>query len=110
MSHADSHGEGSRREFLYVATGAAVIDGKTSFNMIALASDGGLQQAFSHGGEYWNYAKWFFVLLFISFAIKVPAVPFIASELPPLRWAPAAMRAKKRTSAGLASRTETVKV
>jgi len=59
-----------------VATGAAAVDGKTSFNMIALASDTGLQQAFSHGGQYWNYAKWFFVLLFISFAIKVPAVPF----------------------------------
>jgi len=49
---------------------------KASFNMIALASDHGFQQAFSFGGEFWTYAKWFFVLLFISFAIKVPAVPF----------------------------------
>ncbi len=59
-----------------VATGAAAAGGKTSFNMIALASDGGVQQAFAHGGQYWTYAKWFFILLFISFAIKVPAVPF----------------------------------
>jgi len=58
-----------------VATGVAA-GGKPSFNMIALAADGGVQQAFSYGGQYWSYAKWFFILLFISFAIKVPAVPF----------------------------------
>lgn len=51
-------------------------DGKASFNMIALVQDRGVQEAFSFGGQYWTYAKWFFVLLFISFAIKVPAVPF----------------------------------
>ncbi len=59
-----------------VATGAAAAGGKPSFNMIALAADEGVQQAFNHGGQFWTYAKWFFILLFISFAIKVPAVPF----------------------------------
>jgi len=58
-----------------VATpGGALAHGR--FNMIAMASDDGFQQAFSHGGNYWSYAKWFFILLFVSFAIKLPAVPF----------------------------------
>jgi len=46
------------------------------FNLIALAEDTGIQAAFSAGGQYWVYAQLFFVLLFISFAVKVPAVPF----------------------------------
>ncbi|MBL1217713.1 MAG: NADH-quinone oxidoreductase subunit M [Planctomycetes bacterium] len=54
----------------------AVANGKASFNMIALAEDGGFQRAFGQGGVYWTHAKWFFMLLFVSFAIKVPAVPF----------------------------------
>jgi NADH-quinone oxidoreductase subunit M len=28
------------------------------------------------GGEYWGYAKAFFILLFVAFAIKVPVAPF----------------------------------
>ncbi len=46
------------------------------FNMIAMAADEGFQAAFGHEGSHWHLAKWFFVLLGISFAIKLPAVPF----------------------------------
>ena len=50
---------------------------KSRFNMIAMAADKtGFQAAFSYGGPYWDYARAFFLLLFISFAIKLPAVPF----------------------------------
>ncbi|MFG0331038.1 MAG: NuoM family protein [Phycisphaerales bacterium] len=60
-----------------VATGQALNEaGQGSFNMIALAEDAGFQDAFSAGGTYWSTARWFFVLLFIAFAIKLPAVPF----------------------------------
>ncbi|MCK4873413.1 MAG: NADH-quinone oxidoreductase subunit M [Phycisphaerales bacterium] len=48
----------------------------TSFNMIHLASDGAVRDAFGLGGEFWSYGKAFFILLFIAFAIKVPVAPF----------------------------------
>jgi NADH-quinone oxidoreductase subunit M len=49
---------------------------RTVFNMINLAADAEIREAFGHTGEYFGYAKWLFVLLFIAFAIKVPVVPF----------------------------------
>ncbi|HEB60915.1 MAG TPA: NADH-quinone oxidoreductase subunit M [Phycisphaeraceae bacterium] len=48
----------------------------TVFNMIDLASSPDIHRAFGAGGMYWGYAKWFFILLFVAFAIKVPVVPF----------------------------------
>ncbi|MFW5653399.1 MAG: complex I subunit 4 family protein [Planctomycetota bacterium] len=61
-----------------IATDAALSEtGRGAiFNLIALAEDTGVQQAFAVGSEYWWFAQLFFVLLFISFAVKVPAVPF----------------------------------
>jgi len=59
-----------------VRTPGGALETGGSFNMIAMASDAGFQQAFSFGGQYWNYARLFFLLLFVAFAIKVPAAPF----------------------------------
>ncbi len=49
---------------------------QTVFNMINLASNEEIREAFGHTGEYFGHAKWLFVILFIAFAIKVPVVPF----------------------------------
>lgn len=63
--------------FVVPAVGGPIAEsGKASFNMIEMAASAEFQAAFSHGGSHWEYARWFFMLLFIAFAIKLPAVPF----------------------------------
>ncbi len=58
---------------------AAALDGPGTFDLIRLATDPQIQEAFAEGSflsAAWGWSKVMFIFLFIAFAVKIPVFPF----------------------------------